>query len=220
MSFYVIVSYGYLLMLLIVATTGIACYKKLGISFKILTIATIISMITALLAIVSVKVIKTNAPVLHVEALSEYIFYSLIYYHLFNGRGVKNGIILSIIIVSVLSVINALIWQPFTSEFPTYMNLVTLASLAVFSLLLFRQMLLCPSKTPILKQGVFWYNTAIIFYSTTLFLQIGLSNVFKKNAGVDALVFYLWFVILYIFTILTGIAIVADSKENRKVHAI
>jgi hypothetical protein len=72
----------------------------------------------------------------------------------------------------------------------------------------------------LLKQGVFWFNTAIIFYSTTMFLNIGLSNVYIRNASLDYLVFYLWYFIVYIFALLIGIALLTDSKETNKTHAL
>jgi hypothetical protein len=74
-------------------------------------------------------------------------------------------------------------------------------------------MLLYPLKTPILKQGVFWYNTAIIFYSTTMFLNIGLSNAYRSNISLYIVVFYLWYAIVYIFAVLVGIALLTDNKQ-------
>ncbi|GAC1306145.1 MAG: hypothetical protein NVSMB24_16110 [Mucilaginibacter sp.] len=120
----------------------------------------------------------------------------------------------------MFSVINALFFQPFHSVFPTYVNLPTLALLVIFSLLLFKQMLLSPLITPLLKQGVFWFNTAIIFYGTTMFLNIGLSNVYIRNPSTDYLIFYFWYVILYIFTILIGIALLTDNKETNHTNAL
>jgi hypothetical protein len=44
---------------------------------------------------------------------------------------------------------------------------------ALFSLLLFKEMLQYPLRINILKQSVFWYNTAILFYATTMFFMMG-----------------------------------------------
>jgi hypothetical protein len=81
-------------------------------------------------------------------------------------------------------------------------------------------MLLYPLNTPILKQGVFWFNTAMIFYATTLFLNIGLSNVQIRNPSLDYLLYYFWYTILFIFTILIGVAFLIDNKQIDKAHAI
>ncbi|MDF2432837.1 MAG: hypothetical protein JWP44_2468 [Mucilaginibacter sp.] len=129
-------------------------------------------------------------------------------------------IVFSIVILTPFAIINALFLQPFHKVFPTYVNLPTLGLLVVFSLLLFKQMLHYPLKTPILKQGVFWFNTAIMFYSTTMFLNIGLSNVYISNISLYILVFYLWYSIVYIFTILVGIALLTDKEEIDKANAV
>jgi hypothetical protein len=220
MNLPLIVTYGYYLQIVIISVAGIARYKTLNTAFKILTFANIGSIVISIASEILVMKNKTNAPVLHVEAFTDFAFYALAYYCLFNNQKIKKTIIVAVLVFVPFSVINALYLQPFNKIFPTYVNLPTLGLLAAFSLLLFKQMLLYPSKAPLLKQGVFWYNAAIIFYSTTMFLNIGLSNVFAHNPVSDLLVFYVWYIILYIFTILVGVAIVTDSKEANKTYAV
>lgn len=116
--------------------------------------------------------------------------------------------------------VNALWLQPFAHAFPTNLNKATLALQAVFSLLLFRQMLLYPLATPIHKQAVFWFNTAIIFYSTTMFVDIGLSNIYRTHSSFTVFSFCYWYTIVFIFTILTGIALLTDNKEIKKPYAL
>jgi hypothetical protein len=188
--------------------------------FKILALSAIASLVIDILSDISIAKYKTNAPVLHVEAVAEFVFYALVYYYLFNNQTTKKVIIFSIIGVSVFAVINAWFLQPFNTVFPTYVNLPTLALLVIFSLLLFKQMLLSPLTTPLLRQGVFWFNTATIFYGTTMFLNIGLSNVYIRNPSTDYLIFYFWYAIFYIFTILIGIALLIDNKKITSTNAL
>ena len=214
------VTYSYDVVLLIVSIIGIICYKKLTTPFKALVISSISTFFTTIASGILVAIIHTNAPVLHVEALTEYIFYAVIYYCFFTNKTIKIALVISIIVVTIFSIINALTWQPFLKAFPTNINLATLAILTLLSLLLFRQMLLTPLKTPLLSQGVFWYNTAILFYSTTLFLTVGLSNYqLAFHRPLDFL-FYLWYAILYIFAVLVALALLRASKEDNKNHAI
>ncbi len=215
-----IITYGYEFLLLIVSSTGIVFYKRLTLPFKVLSISIICSFIIAILSNILVAKHQTNAPVLHVESVSEFVFYALTYYYLFTNQKIKNVVIIFIIAVILFSIFNALFLQPFNKIFPTNVSLLTLGILVAFSLLLFKEMLLYPLITPILKQGVFWYNTAIVFYSTTMFLNIGLSNIYSKNQSIDYLVFYVWYLILYIFTILIAIALITDSKETYKTDAL
>lgn len=213
------ITYSYNIILLLAVIIGVVRYKMLSTAFKILTGSMVVTLILAVLSNVFIAIYKTNAPILHLEAITEFVFYALVYYYLLSNSKIKKVIIASIVVFTVFSIINALFLQPYHKIFPTYINLPTLGLLVVFSLLLFKQMLLYPLITPILKQGVFWFNTAIIFYSTTMFLNIGLSNIITTYPSFDYLMFYFWFGILYIFTILIGIALLTDYKEINK-HAL
>jgi len=215
-----IISYIYEVLVLLVVAIGIIRFTMLNIPFKILVFSMLTTFIIAVLSHIFIVKYKNNAPVLHLEAITEFVFYALIYYYLFTNQLIKKIIVFTIIAASVFSVINALILQPFHTVFPTYVNLPTLGLLVVFSLLLFKQMLLYPLKTPITKQGVFWFNTAMIFYATTLFFNIGLSNLQIRNPSLDYLLYYFWYTILFIFTILIGIALLIDNKQIDKTHAL
>jgi hypothetical protein len=198
---------------------GILRYKILTPSFKILTWSVAAEFIIAISNHLFIKH-KNNAPLLHLEAITDFVLYSLAYYYLFTDRKTKHFSIASIIGISVFFVINAIWLQPFNHVFPTNLNKATLALQVVFSLLLFRQMLLYPLLTPILKQGVFWFNTAIIFYSTTMFFNIGLSNIYKTHPSFTVFSFYYWYTIVFIFTVLIGIALLTDNKETSKPYAL
>jgi hypothetical protein len=212
------VEYFYDVVLLVVLIIGIVRYKKLSTPFKVLALSAVSTFLLNVAERISVIKSGTNAPVLHIEALADYVFYSSIYYFLFTNKLLKAAIIVSIIPVSIFAIINALIFQPFLKVFPTNVSLPTLATLTVLSLLLFRQMLLSPLKTPLLNQGVFWYNTAILFYSTTQFLINGLSNYFLMfhRHVFDEYWFCLWYAIFYTFAALTALALLKASKENNK----
>jgi hypothetical protein len=73
-----------------------------------------------------------------------------------------------------------------------------------------------PVKMKIIKQGVFWFNTAMLFYSTTIFFMIGLSNYFAVNKEDKLITTYLWYFIDYSFHILICIALLTRSKEVEK----
>ncbi len=164
-------------------------------------------------SIVTGRVYKTNAPVLHLEALSEYLFYSLVFYKLFHNKAIKKIIFISIVVISVFFLVNAIFLQPFQHEFPTNIEMPTQILYGIFSLLLFREMLNYPLKLNIVKQGIFWFNTAMLFFALTMFFFLGISNYIAARKE-DKIVTDLWFVLLDIFHILIGVAIVTDKKEN------
>lgn len=79
-------------------------------------------------------------------------------------------------------------------------------------------MLAYPLKVNIVKQGVFWYNTAILFYATTMFFNLGLTNYYSKHGG-DIYIYFFWYGVLCIFHILIGIALLTDDKKIISTYA-
>jgi len=215
-----IITYLCDILLFAVALIGVLRYKRLEPAFKVLATAAVASLSLNIIENIYIAVYKSNAPIYHIRAIVEYIFYALTYYYLFTNRRLKTIILVSIAVLTPFSIINALYLQPYHNTFPTYVNVPTLALLVIFALMLFKQMLLSPLKTPLMKQGTFWFNTGIIFYSTTMFLVIGLSNVYKSDLSLYIVVFYLWYSIVYIFAILVGIALFTDNRKIDNNHAV
>src|SRR5579872_2948445 len=166
-----------LILSILVCLLGIVRFTKLTMPFKLLVI---LQLIDLLLTTVVDKLVETryhtNALILHVQVCNGYIFYSIIYYLLFKNESIKKFLLLFIIIVPIFCFINALFLEPYATTFPTYTTLPTDILLIIFSLLLFKQMLLYPVKVNIVKQSVFWYNIGILFFSATMFMNLGLMN--------------------------------------------
>jgi hypothetical protein len=160
-----------------------------------------------------------NAPILHLECLSEYVFYSATFYFIFKNPVVKKLILASIIIVLICWLINATVLQPISTVFPSNMYVPTQILYVIFSLLLFKEMLQYPVKVNITKQSVFWFNTAILFYSTTMFFNLGVTNYIAQHNIYDYIILYFWYFILYTFHILIGIAILNENRETVKTDA-
>lgn len=117
------------------------------------------------------------------------------------------------VLVTVSVFINAVYLQNFLKKFPTNIYFLTQPLLAIFSLLLFKEMLMYPLKINPVKQSAFWYNTAILFYATTMFFYNGLSNYFPEHNIYDHFLYYFWYFICYLFAILLAAAILTDNKK-------
>ena len=202
------------LLLFIVSGIGIVRYQKLNYPFKILAWSVIILFILAILSRIFNFIYKTNAPILQIESIAQFIFYAAIYYYLFKNKKIKKTIIILIIIISVFFLINALFLQPFNKAFPTNVYIPTQILFAVFSLLLFKEMLMYPLKVNIIRQSIFWYNTAIFFYATTMFFNLGLSNYLAEHNDNDFFIFYFLYFIIYFFNILICISLLTENKKN------
>jgi len=156
---------------------------------------------------------RNNIPILHLECITEFVFYSVVYYYLFKNEVIRKVIVVSIIVFSVSFVINAISFQPFFKLFPTNMDLPKQVLFAIFSLLLFKEMLLYPLKINIINQSVFWFNTAMLFFATTMFFNLGLTNYLGRNIQYDDIIIYFWYLILYLFHILICIALLTENKK-------
>ncbi len=208
-----IVTFFYCLLLFIVSIIGIIRYKKFTNPFKILTWSVIaIFLLSILSRVLSIRY-RNNHPVLQMECITEYVFYSIIYYYLFKNKLIKKAIIISIIIILVFFFINALFFQPFLTVFPTNIDLPKQVLFAIFSLLLFNEMLLYPLKINIINQSVFWFNTAMLFYATTMFFNLGLTNYLAQYTQYDEVITYFWYLILYLFHIMICIALLTENKK-------
>jgi hypothetical protein len=195
------------------AVIGMVCYKRLTMPFKLLSAYLVYSFLDNVVNQYINAVYKNNVPVLHIETIANYLFFSFIYYYLLKNKLVKKAILVSIVLVTLFFFINALLLQPYYRVFPSNAMLINEIVFVIFSLLLFKQMLLYPLQVNIIKQGVFWFNTAVLFFSTTMFVNFALINYyFQHNIQVPVLT-YFWHSIDITFNILLGIAILTDKKQ-------
>ena len=205
-------------LLIIVFGIGVVCYSKLTTPFKLLALTVPITILLDVCSKISAHLYKTNALVLHLECLVLYVFYSCIYYHLFQSKTMKKIVLVSTIVIVTFAFFNGIYLQPAYKSFPSFLYMVTNIMLVTFSLLLFKQMLLYPVKIMITSQGIFWYNTSILFYSTTMFLNLGLTNYYSQ-LKFDQGIYYFWYGSYYILNILTGIALFSNYKEKNSIYA-
>lgn len=213
-----IIGSSYCLLLLIVWILGIIRYKRLTAPFKILTWSVFFVLLFNIASSFFSNRYRTNAPILQIECITEYIFYSLVFYHIFNNKTIKKVILLLMAVIIVCFFINAIFIQPFSKKFPTNLYVPTQILYTIFSLLLFKEMLLYPTKINIIRQSVFWYNTAMLFYATTMFLNLGLTNIYAEHNHWDNYIYYFWYGIVGIFHILVGISILTDDKGIRSTY--
>ena len=218
MKILLILAIAYCVLLFIVWAIGMVRYKKFSIAIKVLTWSVLVTFILAALSKFFAVKYKHNAPIIHLECITGYIFYGLTYYYLFKNAIIKKVIFISIIVVSVFFIFNAIFLQHFASENPTNIFIPTNILFVIFSLLLFKEMLLYPLNSNITKQSIFWYNTGIFFYSTSMSLILGLANYIAKHNIRDEFTSYLWYLILFVFHILIAVALLTDNKETTGTH--
>ena len=161
----------------------------------------------------SIDIFKNNFTLIHIEAVANCTFFSIIYYYLFKNIYIKKSIAVSTVLFISFFLINAIFIQPYNKVFPSNVLLINEILFVILSLLLFKQMLLYPVQINIIKQGIFWFNTAILFFSATMFLNFTLINYYVKHNIHPPILIYFWHFIDIMLNVLLGIAVLTDKKE-------
>jgi hypothetical protein len=203
----------YLTLLLLVTIAGLIRYKKLSKAFKILTVLILCTLISESIKKVYGKIYHNNMPVAHIWAVIEYAFFSLTYFYLLTNKRVKKAIIVSTVAMLILEVVNVLFFEKLT-QFPSLILEASHIVYVVYSLLLFRQMLLFPAEQSLFKQSLFWFNINVLFYATTMFLDFALLSYFIENKLDVIPLAYFALVVNFIFYIVIGISILMDNKKE------
>ncbi len=117
---------------------------------------------------------KNNMPVIHLNILVSLIFYTLIYYVLFNKPILKKITLALAFITFVLM----LYFNSNMNEYPTVSNTSLSVSLIILSLIYFYKLLNPLKYIDIEKQGLFWINAGVLFYSSVnIFLFMLLTQI-------------------------------------------
>jgi hypothetical protein len=202
----------YLTLLLLIAIVGFTRFKKLSKGFRILTVLILCTLISESIKKVYGKIYHNNMPIAHIWAVIEYALLSLTYFYLLTGAWVKKAIIASTVAMLILEVVNVLFFEKLT-QFPSLILEVSHILYVVYSLLLFRQMLLFPMEQNLFKQSLFWFNINVLFYATTMFLNFALLSYFIGNKLDVAALIYFGLVINFIFYIVIGISLLIDNSN-------
>lgn len=198
---------------LIIALIGMVRFKKLTMPFKLLVFWQLTDFLIDSCNQLCIQIYKNNALLTHVQTIVEYVSYAVIYYYLIKSKRIKISILGSVAVLFVFFIINGCFLQPFTKTFPTNVIMPAEIMYVIFAILLFKQMLQYPVQVNIMKQSVFWFNTAMLFFSTTMFLNLGLMNYYGLHHKSMAVILVFWYSIDVIFTVLLILAILNDNKE-------
>jgi hypothetical protein len=208
--------YVYLLLLFLISIAGVARYKKLSPAFKTLTTLIIATFISETIKKIIGKIFHNSMPVAHLWAIMEYAFFSFVYYRLLEDRLVKKAIIASVFFMLLLEIVNFSFFETLL-QFPSLILNVSQFIYVLYSLLLFRQMLLNPAEESLFKQSVFWFNLDMLLYCTAMFLDFALTDYFIKNNLDATILIYFSIVVNMLFYAVIGVSILID---NRKYNAV
>ena len=105
---------------------------------------------------------KNNMPLIHVNIIVTVVFFAVIYYKLFTNRlQKKTTVILSVITLGIMLIYN---WN--FLEYPSISSTASAILLIILSLFYFYKLLNPLKYIDIEKQGLFWINAGVLFYSS------------------------------------------------------
>jgi hypothetical protein len=153
----------YYCILPLTVVVSLTCFRKVDKAFKwicVLISFTCISEFTALF--IGLKYGR-NGIVYDLFIPIEYFIYAQIYACFLANKKLKKILLTTTVVLLVLSVVNIIFLQSPT-EVPTNTFNIEMVMLVFLSLLLFIKIREEPVYENILKEGAFWFNSAVLFY--------------------------------------------------------
>ncbi len=153
----------YYFILLIATAIGVAYYKRSNKVFRCLCILIIVTFISEFTAKYLGVKYGSNAIVYNIFTPIEYFIYANIYSLFLAGKKWKKILALTVAFLIVFDIINMIYFQSI-DEVPTNTINIEMVLLVFLSLVLFIKIREEPVYENIITEGVFWFNTVVLFY--------------------------------------------------------
>jgi hypothetical protein len=146
-------------------------FRHLDKVLKIVALFFVISFISDLILIITTALrVNNNLPVVNIFYVVNIIFFGIIYYQAFFEPILKKMVMVLSAMVFLFAIYN-LIFVIKLTEYPSASNTALSVISIIFSLIYFYQLLNRQEFIHIEKQGLFWFNSAVLFYfSINIFL--------------------------------------------------
>jgi len=192
-------------------------YKRLSIPFQLLSWYLVFNFLDNVANRIVISLYGNNLVILHIETLANLVFFSLIYNALFKNKYMKMSVLIFLILGILLYIINFLFIQPYNKVFPSTMLLFNELLFVAYSMVLFKQMLQYPLQINITQQSLFWYNTAILFFYSTMVVNFALINYYYTHNFQSNIESYFWYFSDITFNLLLGFAVFMDRETLYRV---
>jgi hypothetical protein len=166
---------AYYLILISGFVFGLWNVKKLSPAGRGIWLIVSISLFFELLGSCLAIAIETGAPGTHFVNLLHFVAYGYTFSKFIVNKRVANGFLWTGIILAGYALAN-LIWFQDIRENPSNTSSVGAVAFVFGSLVTFYNMMRRPSPTPLLKQGLFWFNTSTLFFYASTFFSFALQD--------------------------------------------
>ena len=139
-------------------------FRHLDKIFKIIALFFVISFISDLTLLITISLgVRNNLPVINIFYIINIIFFGIIYYYAFFEPLLQKMVAMLSAMVLLFAVYNLIFVNKLT-DYPSASNTALGAMSIIFSLIYFYQLLNRQEFIHIEKQGLFWFNSAVLFY--------------------------------------------------------
>ncbi len=183
-----IYSIFYYSVLIVAAAISLLKFRKVEKSFKWVCLLLVLTLISELIAKYFSIHRQPNGIVYVIFTPVEYFMYTMIYQAFFDDKKWTRILGMSAAGLLVLEVVNTVFIQP-VNESPT--NIINIESvlLVILSLKLFISLREKPVYENVMGEGVFWFNTAVLFYYAFDILFWGFHNVVFRLPNPPAIIY-------------------------------
>ena len=178
----------YYSVLIIAAAIGLLYIAKVDKAFRWICLLLILTTISELVARYFKSHHENNNIVYVIFTPVEYFVYAMIYKMFFDDKKWTKILFISVAGLIFLELINTIFFQPI-SETPTNIMDIESVLLVILSLKLFISIREKPVFDNILKEGVFWFNSAVLFYYSFDILFWGFHNLVFRLENPPAIIY-------------------------------
>ena len=206
----------YLAILLIATVIGFLKWNKLSKEYRYLSVLFLITFIFETLAVVFAYTVKNNTIVYEIFDPLQLILFSCIFYEIIISRSTKRKVLISAIIMSLIIILSSVL--DLEAGFLNSYSVVIKSIYYIFlSLIVFRQVLLNPRYSNILKEPVFWFCAALLFFFTINILFWTSNNylINHDKTSLPALYLVLYFSNLIFYLVLLYAVILVQKQDNK-----
>lgn len=203
----------YLIVLTIVAITGMVKYKKLTTPFRLLVALILITIISEVSSRFFAYRIRNSSPPYHFYAPIQLLLYAAIYFRLLKNARTKTFILYGTPVLVIFSMLNSIFLQDLYT-FPSNSIITISFMLIVLSLLYFREMLQYPLQISLVRQSTFWFNCAVlVFFCTTFFIYCFYNYFLIYHIKTKLISTINYIMTIAYYSVLT-FAMLTDNKSN------
>ena len=217
-DFYSIFYYSCLSM---AAGMGLFCMKRNSIGFRWLAILVVMTLVSEFTAkYIAFGLDKPNSIVYHIFTPIEYSIYVIIFNHFIARKKWQKLLKASAIMLVLFEIINTIYFQPLR-EANTNVMILESVFLVFLSLLLFLKIRETPSPTNLLREGVFWFNSAVLCYYAFNTLIWGFHNMKVYTFENPPQIMYDFNLILSgLFYLTFSVALFLNAMTRPSIHKI